>query len=292
MSFNLDLDHIDRRRLVPGLILITLGVLGLLGSLGWLGGLGGLVGTLLFGAAAYYAYQQGQRTGALGWRAATYPLAGLAIAGIAPDPLGGAAFLLGLGLAFVLAYRDDAARWWAIIPAGALLSMALTALVDDAAGPSGSGGAVFLLGLAATFFALTRLPQHAQRWALYPAAALALLALLALTTGGAWVVPVVLIGAGTWMLLKPETARDLRARLARTVREATETQASGASAAKPGAAADESGVDDGTKPPSAPGPADESGVTGVDAANGVVETVPEADGDETAPPPRDDAEPR
>ena len=111
MSFNFDLDHIDRRRLVPGLILITLGVLGLLGSLGWLGGLGGLVGTLLFGAAAYYAYQQGQRTGALGWRAATYPLAGLAIAGIAPDPLGGAAFLLGLGLAFVLAYRDDAARW-------------------------------------------------------------------------------------------------------------------------------------------------------------------------------------
>ena len=289
MSFNLDLDHIDRRRLVPGLILITLGVLGLLGSLGWLGGLGGLVGTLLFGAAAYYAYQQGQRTGALGWRAATYPLAGLAIAGIAPDPLGGAAFLLGLGLAFVLAYRDDAARWWVIIPAGALLSMALTALVDDAAGPGGSGGAVFLLGLAATFFALTRLPQYAQRWAVYPAAALALLALLALTTGGAWVVPVVLIGAGAWMLLKPETAQDLRERLARTVREATETQASGASAAATETAAGEPGATGAAEAPSA---ADAPDGAGVDAANGVDETAPEADGAAAAPPPRDDTEPR
>ena len=219
MSFKLDLDHIDRRRLVPGLILITLGILGLLGSLGWLGGFGGLVGTALFGAAAYFAYQQGQRTGALGWRVAVFPLAGLAIAGITPDPIGGAAFLSGLGIAFVLVYRDDPRRWWAIIPAGALLAMALTAVVED--GTRGGGGAAFLLGLAATFFVLTRLPGNPQRWAVYPAAALALLAVLALTTGGSWVVPVVLIAIGAWMLLKPETAREVRDTVARTVREAT-----------------------------------------------------------------------
>lgn len=219
MSFKLDLDHIDRRRLVPGLILITLGILGLLGSLGWLGGFGGLVGTALFGAAAYFAYQQGQRTGALGWRVAVFPLAGLAIAGITPDPIGGAAFLSGLGIAFVLVYREDPRRWWAIIPAGALLAMALTAVVED--GARGGGGAAFLLGLAATFFVLTRLPGNPQRWAIYPAAALALLAVLALTTGGSWVVPVVLIAIGAWMLLKPETAREVRDTVARTVREAT-----------------------------------------------------------------------
>jgi hypothetical protein len=216
MSFKLDLDHIDRRRLVPGLILIALGILGLLGSLGWLGGLGGLVGTALFGAAAYYAYQHGQRTGALGWRVAVYPLAGLAIAGIAPDPISGAAFLTGLGIAFVLVYRDDPRRWWAIIPAGALLAMALTTVVED--GTRGGGGAAFLLGLAATFFVLSRLPGQPQRWAVYPAAALALLAVLALTTGGSWVVPVVLIALGAWMLLKPETAKEVRDTVARRPR--------------------------------------------------------------------------
>lgn len=220
MSFKLELDSIDRRRLVPALVLIGLGVLGLLGTLGWLGGLGGLVGTVLFGALAYVAHQQAQRTGAIGWRAAVYPLAGLAIAGIAPEPLAGAAFLVGLGIAFLVAYRDDANRWWAIIPAGALLAMGLTALVDDAT--RGGGGAVFLLGLAATFFVLTRLPQHAQAWAVYPAGALAVLAILALTTGGSWVVPVVLIAVGAWMLLKPETAREVRESVVRTVREATE----------------------------------------------------------------------
>ncbi len=219
MSFKLDLDHIDRRRLVPGLILITLGVLGLLGSLGWLGGLGGLVGTVLFGAAAYFAYQHGQRTGALGWRVAVYPLAGLAIAGITPDPISGAAFLTGLGIAFVLVYREDPRRWWAIIPAGALLAMALTTVVED--GTRGGGGAAFLLGLAAPFFVLSRLPGNAQPWAIYPAAALALLAVLALTTGGSWVVPVVLIAIGAWMLLKPETAKEVRDTVVRTVRDAT-----------------------------------------------------------------------
>ena len=227
MSFKLELDAIDRRRLVPALVLIGLGVLGLLGSLGWLGGLGGLVGTVLFGALAYVAHQQGQRSGAIGWRAAVYPLAGLAIAGIAPEPLGGAAFLVGLGIAFLVAYRDDANRWWAIIPAGALLSMGLTSLVDDAT--RGGGGAVFLLGLAATFFVLTRLPVHAQAWAIYPAGALAVLAVLALTTGGSWVVPVVLIGVGAWMLLKPETAREVRESVVRTVREATEPRPAAAS---------------------------------------------------------------
>lgn len=235
MSFKLELDSIDRRRLVPALVLIGLGVLGLLGTLGWLGGLGGLVGTVLFGALAYVAHQQAQRTGAIGWRAAVYPLAGLAIAGIAPEPLAGAAFLVGLGIAFLVAYRDDANRWWAIIPAGALLAMGLTALVDDAT--RGGGGAVFLLGLAATFFVLTRLPQHAQAWAVYPAGALAVLAILALTTGGSWVVPVVLIAVGAWMLLKPETAREVRESVARTVREATEPRSGAAAAAAPESAA-------------------------------------------------------
>ena len=203
MSFRLDLDRIDRRRLVGGLVLIGIGLLGLFGSFGWLRGLSGLVGTALFGAAAYFAYLQGRHTGALLWRAAAFPLAGLAIASIAPGGLGGFAFLGAFGLAFLLVYRDDAARWWAVIPGGVLLSLAFTALVDGATRSAGVGGAVFLFGLAATFFVLTRLPRHAQSWGIYPAAVLAVLAVVSLTTSGSWIVPLALIAAGAWMLLRP-----------------------------------------------------------------------------------------
>jgi hypothetical protein len=209
MSFRLDLDNIDRRRLVPGLILIGIGVLGLISTLGWFGGLGGLPGAVLFGAAAYFAHLQGRNTGARFWRLATYPLAGLAIASIAPAPLGGFAFLGSLGLAFAIVYREDANQWWAVIPAGALLSLAVTALVDGMTRSAGAGGAVFLFGLAATFFVLTRLPRHPQPWAIFPAGVLAVLAVVALTTSGGWIVPVLLIAAGAWMLLRPDGARSV-----------------------------------------------------------------------------------
>ena len=203
MSFRLDLDKIDRRRLVPGLILIGIGILGLFSTLGWFGGLGGLAGAVLFGAGAYFAHLQARQTGARAWRLAVYPLAGLAIAAIAPGSLGGFAFLGSLGLAFALVYREDADQWWAVIPAGALLSLAATALVDGMA-RGGAGGSVFLFGLASTFFVLSRLPRHAQGWAIYPAAVLALLAVVALTSGGGWTVPLLLIAVGGWLLLRPD----------------------------------------------------------------------------------------
>ena len=225
MSFRFDLSGIDRRGLVPGLILIGIGVLGLFGTLGWFGGLGGLPGLVLFGAAAYFAYLQGRQTGSRFWRLAAFPLAGLAIASIAPEPLGGFAFLGSIGLAFALVYRENSAQWWAIIPAGTLLSLAVTALIDGMTRNAGAGGAVFLFGLAATFFVLTRLPRHAQGWAIFPAAVLAVLAVVALTTSGGWIVPVLLIAAGAWMLLRPDSARGVASALrtaapARTASEA------------------------------------------------------------------------
>lgn len=223
MSFRPDFSGIDRRRLVPGLILILIGVLGLFGSLGWFGGLGGLPGAVLFGAAAYFAYLQGRHTGSRFWRLAVFPLAGLAIASIAPDPFGGFAFLGSLGLAFALVYREDGNQWWAVIPAGTLLSLAVTALVDGMTRNAGAGGAVFLFGLAATFFVLTRLPRHAQGWAIFPAAVLAVLAIVALTTSGGWIVPVLFIAVGAWMLLRPESARGV----ASALRTATPTRTTG-----------------------------------------------------------------
>lgn len=249
MSFRFDLDSIDRRRLVPGLVLIAIGVLGLLSTLGWLGGLGGLPGAVLFGAGAYVAHLQANRTGSRRWRLAVYPLAGLAIAAIAPGSLGGFAFLASIGLVFALVYREDPNQWWAVIPAGALFSLAATALVDGMGRAAGGGGPVFLLGLAATFFVLTRLPRHAQPWAVYPAAVLAVLAVVGPLTGGSWAVPVLLIAIGAWMLLRPEDARAGLAAAGRAFAQprstrpmagapaASGTAASGPAASAPAAAA-------------------------------------------------------
>ncbi len=207
MSFSFDLDSIDRRRLVPGLVLIGLGVLGLFSALGWFGGLGGLPGAVLFGGIAYFAHHQARQTGSRRWRLAVYPLAGLAIAAIAPGSLGGFAFLASIGLVFAFVYRENPDQWWAVIPAGTLFSLAATALVDGMGRSAGGGGSVFLLGLAATFFVLTRLPRHAQGWAVIPAAVLAVLAVVGPLTGGSWALPVLLIVIGAWMLLRPDAAR-------------------------------------------------------------------------------------
>lgn len=208
MSFRFDLDDIDRRRLVPALVLIAIGVLGLFSTLGWFGGLGGLPGVVIFGAAAYVAHRHGRQSGSRRWQLAAYPLAGLAIAAIAPGSLGGFVFLGSIGLVFALVHREDPDQWWAVIPAGTLFSLAATALVDGTSRSAGAGGSVFLLGLAATFFVLTRLPRHAQSWAAFPAAILAVLAVLGPLTGGNVAVPVLLIAIGAWMLLRPGRVGD------------------------------------------------------------------------------------
>ena len=193
-------DHADRPRVLGAFALIAVGVLGLLSSLGILDGLGGLFGMLLFGGVAVFAATQGRRTGNFFWRAAAYPLFGLAIASVAPSSLGGAAFLGSLGLAFWLAWRDDEHRWWALIPAGTLLSLGLTALVDGTRLGAVASGSVFLLGLAATFFALTRLRVQPQPWAIFPAGALALVAIVSGSTAGGWLFPLAFIAAGVYLL--------------------------------------------------------------------------------------------
>lgn len=201
MSFpRIPTDPNERPRVLGAFALIAVGVLGLLSSLGVLDGLGGLFGLLLFGGAAVFAASQGRRTGSFFWRAAAYPLFGLAIASVAPTNLGGAAFLGSLGLAFWLAWRDDEQRWWALIPAGTLLSLGLTSLVDGTLLGAGASGSVFLFGLAATFFALTRLRVEPQSWAIFPAGALALLAVVSASTAGGWLFPLVFIAGGVYLL--------------------------------------------------------------------------------------------
>src|SRR5690606_23063845 len=176
----------NNRSMIPAVILIGLGVIGLLAGIGIFRFLGGFVWAAAFGALAYYAYTEGTKRGNNTWRLAAFPLAGLAIAVITPASFGGGAFLAALGLAFALVWHDDKRRWWAMIPAGTFASLAAVSFFEPIIG--GSAGWLFLAGLAATFYALTRFDVEPQPWAIYPAIALGVIALLSFTTSGSWIV--------------------------------------------------------------------------------------------------------
>lgn len=93
--------------------------------------------------------------------------------------ISGALVLGSIGLAFWLVYLSARAeRWWAIIPAGVMTTLAMVTFMPESFGGFGIGG-VFFLGLAATFLLAALLAGH--RWAYYPAAALGVMGVLATT---------------------------------------------------------------------------------------------------------------
>ncbi len=190
-------------RVIPGAALILIGLLFLLGGIGLFNVFGRLIGAVLFGGLAYFVYREGKRKGNLVTQLVALPLAGLALASIFPSFAGGGLFLAAIGLAFAIAWRNDPNRWWAVIPAGTLGSLALASALS---GPLDAiSGTAFLLGMAATFFALTRLRVKPQPWAIYPAGVLAVLAVADLVggkNGGNWFVPLFLIAGGVYLLYK------------------------------------------------------------------------------------------
>src|SRR5690606_12718109 len=197
MEDRFDFDDLKGNKLLPGLILVGVGVLALVGNFG-LNLFGNVLGALLFGGLAYYLYSEGRRTGRAAMRFAALPVAGLALAALLPGRTGGALFLALIGLAFAVVWRADRRRWWAIIPAGTMASLAAVAGLGDLLGRA--DGFVFLGGLALTFYALTRLPVQPQAWAIWPAGGLGVLALMSLMDGGGWLLPILLIGGGAVLL--------------------------------------------------------------------------------------------
>lgn len=186
---------------LAGAGLVVLGLLFLLGNFGFGNLLGRLVGAALFGGLAYLVYREGRRKGNHLLTLLALPLAGIGLASLFPGFGNGAFILAAVGLAFALVWRRNPSRWWAVIVAGALGSMALSVAVPRPFAPMSS--ALFLLGLAATFFALTRLKVEPQRWAIYPAVALGVLGLLELMGGsGGWIIPLLLVAAGLYLLYR------------------------------------------------------------------------------------------
>jgi hypothetical protein len=199
-------------RLIWGSLLILLGVVFLLQQLEIIGDpLETVVLALLAvgGAAFLFTYFQDADQ----WWAVIPGLAllGIAFAGfesqfnlLPGDDLGGAVFLGLLGLAFWLVYLRGQVDWWAIIPGGVLVTLALVAGLDDLIAEDGT---VFFLGLSATFLLVAVLPAEKEntRWALIPAGALGILGVFLMPGLEGYlnvIWPAVLIVIGLYLIVK------------------------------------------------------------------------------------------
>ena len=198
-----------------GVGLVAAGIIFLLQNFGFLGPFENLIWVLLFGAAGV-AFLAVVLTNHEHWWAVIpgftlLGLAGLIGFGDRLGELGAALFLASIGLSFWVIYAMRHEFWWAIIPGGTLFSLAaMIALTQFVDGEAVVG--VFFLGLAATFGLVYLLPtpEGRMKWALIPAAVLAVMgALFLIALGGlaGYFWPIVLIAAGAFVLFRAFVAR-------------------------------------------------------------------------------------
>lgn len=201
-----------RWRYIVGGSLIFFGIISLL-SIFLKFDLAGIFWALLFaaGGIAFLSVMVGNRQS---WWAA-FP--GFALLGIgatialsemhtpSSDWLSGAAFLGCLALSFMVVYLMQPTFWWAIIPAGTLLSLSATVVTEPFIH---NNGWVFLMGLSLTFLLLMLFKdQSGERisWAIYPGIALLAVAMLAMLGSVAWAAylwPIALIAVGVVMVVR------------------------------------------------------------------------------------------
>jgi hypothetical protein len=122
-------------------------------------------------------------------------------------PYGGPLVLGGIGLSFWLVYLVAPQNWWAIIPGGVMVSLAVVAGVDAVHVHSIDSGGYLFLGLAVTFALLGILPTGGRRmtWPWIPAAVLLALGVLVSFSAAGFanfVWPVVLILLGVFFLTR------------------------------------------------------------------------------------------
>ncbi len=201
-------------RIVWGALLIVAGLLFLAQSMGLIPSAWGALWAVVFGVAglAFVAWLFVDRRQ---WWAIIPGLTLLGLAGVlvlsmlAPeenDGWTGAVFLGAIGLSFVIVYIMRRDFWWALIPAGALMTLALVALSTSFMTGLESGALLFI-GLGVTFgiVALLPTPDGRMTWAWIPAGILGAMGILiALAMGSLlnYVWPVALIIAGLYILIR------------------------------------------------------------------------------------------
>lgn len=198
-------------RLVLGVLLIAGGIVYLLQNLGLItwGSAVWAAAFVVAGAAFLVAFARDRAT----WWAIIPGMTLLGLGAIMALDLvlpnaewTGSIFLGSIGLAFWIVYLRDRQMWWAIIPGGALMTLAVVAGLDSVALPIETGG-VFFIGLGVTFLLVAIAPTSAGnlRWAFIPAAALLVMGVLigvGFERAINYLWPVALIVGGLGLLLR------------------------------------------------------------------------------------------
>ncbi len=206
-------------RIPVGVVVLVFGVLALLQTLGVTqlqGDLWGVAFALIFAATGgvflYALAVDRQRN----WWAA---IPGCTLVGLGaiiamgllrmPGPLSGFVFLASISAAFWVVYFI-LRQWWAIIPAGVMASVALTALLGETG--SALAGGILFVGMAATFalLALVGVGKGSQvPWPWFPAIVLFVMgAVISMGSGqlSGIIWAVVLILGGGVLILRPYLA--------------------------------------------------------------------------------------
>jgi hypothetical protein len=201
-------------RALWGALLIIGGILLLLQNLKILPGAFGWFWSILFvlGGAAFISVYYKSRDK---WWVLIpgFTLLGLGVSSLAQvlnpnfaDLFSGAFFLLFISLGFLTIFIVERKQWWAIIPSGVLLTLSIVSVIDDIDIGIDSG-AVFFLGIGATFAILALLPGYEGmlRWAYIPAGILLVMGLLVSATTnnlGNLVLPAGLILVGLFFVIR------------------------------------------------------------------------------------------
>jgi hypothetical protein len=204
----------SKSRLFLGLGLLILGIVFLLQNIGvlrdaaaviWpvLFGLGGLVflGVFLSNREHWWAIIPGSALlgiALLMALTALFPARG--------PIFGGAIFMgtLAAGFLAIFAFHPD--NWWAVIPGGVLLTIAVVSVAGQVLSGAQTG-AIMMLGMAATFAALALIetPQGRMRWPLIPAGVLLAIGLLIMLQTLAWLlwlIALMMIAAGGYLVIR------------------------------------------------------------------------------------------
>jgi len=196
-------------RLIIGVLFILGGLLSLLDAVGIISNAGGIFWGMIWGAAGLFFIYLLLNDRVHNWWAAFpgFTFLGMAVSSMLPNALegfDGLFFLGGISFAFWWVYFTDKSRWWAIIPAGVLLTLGVVSSLDDVSGMDTGG--LFFLGLGLTFILVAVLPGVGNRaWALIPGVILMLfgtiLGIPSLDLSG-YIMPAVLIIAGGYLVLR------------------------------------------------------------------------------------------
>ncbi|NLT74666.1 MAG: hypothetical protein GXX94_10840 [Chloroflexi bacterium] len=209
----------NRSTIIWGIVLVCIGGLLLLGNLGVLGKTRDLLWSVLFlGGGAVFAgvYIQNRSQ----WWA-IIPAGVLVSIGaligyeqfLAPadEIIGPAIFFVGMGCTFFAVYLLHRENWWAIIPGGVLLTLAVVVCLAETANGE-LAGAAMMFGMALTFAVLSLLntPDGRLRWALIPAGILGALGCVILLQAGEWagyITALIPIAAGLFMIFRASRTR-------------------------------------------------------------------------------------